>query len=131
MIFLQILITTTFIYVQGSLHDFYWKKCTHESPYFVSPYFNVERIKMIEYLSNILKHDTPNDDMKEKIEHWLGFFEKFYKTILLCLKNHTILLFLNRVDTLQLYHHPVSLIKKMKQDFISMQPYKYYIKAFF
>ena len=31
------------------------------------------------FFSNILKCDNSSDDMKEKIDHWLDSFEKFYK----------------------------------------------------
>ena len=62
-----------------SLQDFYWKKGTHESPYFACLHLNVEIIKMRQYLTNILKSDTSSDDIKENIEHWLDLFEKFHK----------------------------------------------------
>ena len=34
---------------------------------------------MRKYLSNILKYDTPSNDMKEKIDYWLDSFEFFHK----------------------------------------------------
>ena len=55
----------------------------------------------------------------------------FTKTILLYLQNLTILHFLKIVDILQLDHHQVLLIKKIKQDIISMQPSNCYIVMLF
>ena len=69
----------------GSLQDFYWKKGTHESLDVPCVHFNVERIQMRQYLTNILNYDTSSDDTKEKIYHWLDYFEFFTKSILLCL----------------------------------------------
>ena len=53
------------------------------------------------------------------------------KRILLFLQNHWIIPFLKRVDILQLDHHRVSLIKKIKKDVISVQPSNYYIAILF
>ena len=55
--------TTEFIFTGGNC-NFYWKKVTHESLDVVCPDFNVEIIKMRQYLSNILKFGTLIDDMK-------------------------------------------------------------------
>ena len=48
----------------GSLQDFYWKKGTYESVDVTCVHLNVERIKMRQYLTNILKNDTSSDDIK-------------------------------------------------------------------
>ena len=40
---------------------------------------NVEIIQMRQYFTNILKCNTSSDDMKENMDHWLDYFEKFYK----------------------------------------------------
>ena len=61
----------------GSHQDFYWNKCTHKSLDVVFPHLNIERGKIRQYLSNILKCDTQSDDMKRKIDHWLDSFENF------------------------------------------------------
>ena len=34
-------------------------------------------------MTNILKCDTSSDDMKENIDHWFDFFEKFHKTYII------------------------------------------------
>ena len=49
---------------RGSLQGFYWKRVTHESPYVACIYLNVERIKIRQHLTNILKYDTSSDYMK-------------------------------------------------------------------
>ena len=64
---------------RGSLQEFYWKKGTHESLDVACIHFNVEIIKMRQCLTNILKCDSSNDYMKEKIDHWLDSFEFFHK----------------------------------------------------
>ena len=64
---------------RGSLQEFYWKKGTNESIDVACLNFNVEIIKMRQYLTNIIKWDTSSDDMKEKIDHWLDFFNFFHK----------------------------------------------------
>ena len=76
---------------RGSLQYFYRNKGTHSSLDVVCPNFNVERIKIRQYLPNILKCDTSSDDMKEKIDHWLDSFENCHNGILLCRHNNTIL----------------------------------------
>ena len=48
------------------LQDFYWKKGTHESLDVACIHFNVERIKMIQHWTTILKCDTSSDDTKKK-----------------------------------------------------------------
>ena len=102
----------------GSLQTFYWKKGTHESRDVLCPHFNVEIIKMRQYLFNILKHDTPINNTKEMIDHWLYLFKNFTKCVLLFPQNHKFLHFLQLVDKSQLDHHQISIIKKMKQDAI-------------
>ena len=62
-----------------SLQDFYQNKDSHESLDVVCSHFNVEIIKMRQYLSNILKCDTLSDDMKVKIDHWLDYFQNYYE----------------------------------------------------
>ena len=64
---------------KGSLQVFYWEKGSHESLDVLSPNFNAEIFKMRQYFPNILKCDTSSDDMKEKIHHWLDFFELIRK----------------------------------------------------
>ena len=64
---------------RGSLPKFYWRKYTHEIIDVVCPHSNVERIKIRQYLSIILKCDTLIDDMKENIDYWLSSFKKFHK----------------------------------------------------
>ena len=64
---------------RGSLQDFYWKKDTHKIIDVICPHFNLERLKMRKYMSNILKRDAPSGDMKENIDHWLDSFENFHQ----------------------------------------------------
>ena len=64
---------------RGSLQLFYWDKGIHEILDVICAHFNVERIKLRSYLSNLIKFDTSSDYMKVKIDHWLDFFEKFYQ----------------------------------------------------
>ena len=64
---------------KGMLQYFYWKKVTHESLDVVCHNVNVEIIKIRTHYFNIFKYDTPSDDTKEKIDHWLDYFEKFHK----------------------------------------------------
>ena len=64
---------------RGSLQDFYWKKGTHECIDVLCPHFNVEIIKIRQYLCNILKCDTMSNDKMEKIYHWLDSFKKFHQ----------------------------------------------------
>ena len=64
---------------RGSLKDFYWKKGTHECLYVPCVNFNVERIQTKQYLTNILKSDSSSDYMKERLDHWLDYFEDFHK----------------------------------------------------
>ena len=94
-------------------------------------YFNVGRIKMTQYLTNILQCDTSIDDMKFNIDHWVHSFEKLHKSILLCQQSHTIIHFLKRVDISQLDHCQVSLIKKTRDDVISMRPSNCSTEIFF
>ena len=68
-----------FIFYMGSLQDFYCKKGTHVSLYVACLHFNVEIIKMRQYLTNILKCDTSSDFTKEKIDQWLDSFKKLQK----------------------------------------------------
>ena len=62
-----------------SLQYYYWEKGTHEIIHVACLHFNVERTKMRQYLTNILKYDTSSDDMKENMDHWLDSFENFHK----------------------------------------------------
>ena len=34
---------------------------------------------MRDYLTHVFKNDTSSGDMDEKVDHWLGSFEKFHK----------------------------------------------------
>ena len=68
---------------RGSLHEFNWKKFTHKIIDVVCPHFNVETIKTRQYFSNILKCGHSSDYMKEKIYHWLDYFEFFYKNYII------------------------------------------------
>ena len=34
---------------------------------------------MKDYLTHVLKNDTPSGDMDEKVDNWLDYFEKFHK----------------------------------------------------
>ena len=77
---------------------------------------------MRQYVTNILQCDTSIDDMKFNRDHLLHSFEKFHKRILLCQQSHTIIHFLRRVYISWLDHRQVSLIKKIRDDFISIQP---------
>ena len=67
------------LFYRGSLQDFYCKKGTHVSLYVACLHFNVEIIKMRQYLTNILKCDTSSDFTKEKIDQWLDSFKKLQK----------------------------------------------------
>ena len=64
---------------RGSLQNFYQKKVTNESLDVSCLHFNVEIIKMRQYLTNIIKYDTTSDYTKEKIDHLLDSFVKFHK----------------------------------------------------
>ena len=54
---------------RGSLQDFYSKKGTNESLDVVCLHLNIEKLKMRQYLSNILKWDTQSDDIEGEIYH--------------------------------------------------------------
>ena len=54
--------------------------------------------------------------------------KRFTNSILLFLQNLTIIHLLKRVDISQLYHRQDSLIKKMKPDVISIQPYNFLLQ---
>ena len=77
---------------------------------------------MRKYFSNILKCDTSSDYMKLNIDHWLDSFKSSTKKLLLRQQSNTIIMFLRRVDILQLEHLQVSLINKTKQNVISIKP---------
>ena len=73
-------VDTYFTNIENSrIYFYYWNKGIHESLDVTYINFIVERIKMRQYLTNILKYENSNEDMKENIDHWLGCFENFHK----------------------------------------------------
>ena len=62
----------------GSLQYFIGRKSSMKV---LMLYIHISMLKnnMRQYLSNILKWDTHSDYTKEKIYHWLDYFEKFHK----------------------------------------------------
>ena len=64
---------------RASPQDFYPKKDNNESFDVGCIHFNVRKIKMRQYLTNILRCDTSSDNMKAKIDYWLYSFEIFHK----------------------------------------------------
>ena len=42
-------------------------------------YFRLKKNDMKDYLTHVLKNYTSSGDMDEKVDHWLGSFEKFHK----------------------------------------------------
>ena len=116
---------------RGSLQDFYQKKGTNGSLDVVCPYLNVERIKTRQYFptyENVMLRVMILS--KRQTISWIPL-KSFTNSILLFRHNHTIINLLNRVDILQLDHFQVSLIKKMRQDGISMQPSNCYTAMLF
>ena len=111
----------------GYLQDFYLKKCKYKCLDVPCVYFHIKIIEMKHDLTNILKSNTSSDDMNERLNHWLDSFECCTRSILLFLHNNSIISFMKRVGTSLLDHHQVSLIYKMRQDVILLQPSNCYL----
>ena len=63
---------------RGSLQDFYRKKGTYECLDVPCVHFHIKINDMKHDLTNILKIDTSNCNMNEKVDHWLYSFQHFH-----------------------------------------------------
>ena len=60
------------------LQEFYFNKGTYKCLYVPCIYYHIKITEMKHDLTNILKSDTSSDDMNEKVEHWLDYFENYH-----------------------------------------------------
>ena len=114
---------------RGSLQEFYLKKVTHESLDVAFMYLNVERIKMRQYFTNILKYDISSDDMKKKIDHWLDSFETFHQEYIIMPAEPYNPSFFCRYITFRSL--PGFVNQKIKQEVILMQSFNCYTEMLF
>ena len=86
---------------------------------------------MRQYFSNVLKWGTQSDDMKGEIYYWLYSFEKFHqRCIIIPTESYNYFVPEDSIY-IAVITPQVSIIKKTKQDILSMQPTNCYTTMLF